>query len=103
MSKDYMVVASDSGAIEIIKKSDFIKAYLVMPEANTVAFCWHDSMTGNDKEFFFTPVPAKLLDRGGAVFYFQSLVNNLCDSDNPRCGLSKELINTRVKSYRCVD
>ena len=99
MKQDFVIVADDSGAVEIIRKSDLIKVYMIMPGANTVAFCWRDRMTGNIRTWNFTPYPLSEREHGNATGYFQSLIGILCDNKETKRLLTKELTNTRVKSY----
>ena len=98
MNKDFILVASDSGACEIIRTEYLLKVYVEMPEANEVVFCWFDPMTGANRDFKYTPKPIGNEKKGGAIFYFDRLVKNLCLSTRKDI-LHEEVMNTARKSY----
>lgn len=104
--KDFILIADDGGAVEIIRKSDLIKVYMVMPDANEVAFVWNDQTTGLQKEFRYSPKNFHLTgpeDTGLACRYFQKLSKTLCDAPETCTVLREELGNTRMKSYKSED
>lgn len=104
--KDFILIANDNGAVEIIRKSDLIKVYMVLPDANEVAFVWNDQITGRQKEFRYSPKNlnwTKPEETGLACRYFQELSKMLCDAPGTHTVLREELGNTRMKSYKTED
>lgn len=105
--KDFILIANDNGAVEIIRKSDLIKVYMVLPDANEVAFLWNDQITGLQKEFRYSPKNLHLTglkeETGLACSYFQELSKMLCDAPETHTVLREELSNTRMKSYKTED
>jgi hypothetical protein len=102
--KDFILIADDDGAVEIIRKSDLIKVYMVMPDANEVVFHWNDQITGLQKEFRYSPKNLHLTGQTGiACSYFQELSKMLCDAPETHTLLREELRNTRMKSYKLED
>lgn len=102
--KDFILIANDNGAVEIIRKSDLIKIYMVMPDANEVVFHWNDQITGLQKEFRYSPKNLHLTGQTGiACSYFQKLSKMLCDAPETHTILREELSNTRMKSYKSED
>jgi hypothetical protein len=102
--KDFILITDDNGAVEIIRKSDLIKVYMVMPDANEVVFHWNDQITGLQKEFRYSPKNLHLTGlTGRACSYFQELSKMLCDAPETHTVLREELSNTRMKSYKSED
>jgi hypothetical protein len=101
--KDFILITDDNGAVEIIRKSDLIKVYMVMPDANEVVFHWNDQITGLQKEFRYSPKNYHLTETGIACSYFQELSKMLCDAPETHTLLREELRNTRMKSYKLED